>query len=281
VLVSAGDEPHIEDRRGSPLGSVLAELDRSLEEARSIVSERTREIFDVIVVGSLARQLQHDVEQLHTTVARLNELLARTTLGGTRYAFRIAPRPERIELVSLVRRMSVLDPASRTELRGYLEGRRAELAAPGDEPPTLLDYRRWFDYRLVTRGPSEGESTWTRERRAAGSGGEQGVPNHLLVFALAKLTFDATSARITPLLLDEAFQGIDAGRREGLLGFATELGLQLVVASPGQDGVVATTRATTTLFVVKDEHGDVHLAPFHYWNRIPSAQKTLALGEPR
>ncbi len=275
-------ELRIEDRAGSPVDSVLAELDRSLDEARTIVSDRTRELFDVIVVGSLAKQLQRDVEHMHATVADLNRLLARTELGGVRYAFRIVPRPERAELSSLVRRMSALDPASRGDLRGYLESRRGELASKGDEPPALLDYRRWFDYRLVTRATTDAseETPWTRERRAAGSGGEQGVPNHLIVFALAKLTFDAASARTMPLLLDEAFQGIDAGRREGLLAFATELGLQLVVASPDQDGVVPSARKTTTLFVVKDEHGDVHLAPYHYWNHAPRAQTTLALTQP-
>jgi hypothetical protein len=272
-------ELRVEDRAGSPIESVLAELDRSLDEARTIVSDRTRELFDVIVVGSLAKQLQRDVEHMHATVADLNRLLARTELGGVRYAFRVVPRPERAELSSLVRRMSALDPASRVELRSYLEGRRGELGAKGDDPPALLDYRRWFDYRLVTRAATDSseETPWTRERRAAGSGGEQGVPSHLIVFALAKLTFDAASARAMPLLLDEAFQGIDAGRREGLLAFATELGLQLVVASPDQDGVVASARRTTTLFVVKDEHGDVHLAPYHYWNHAPATQTTLAL----
>lgn len=272
-------ELRIEDRAGSPVESVLSELDRSLEEARTLVSERTRELFDVIVVGSLAKQLQRDVEHMHVTVADLNRLLARTELGGVRYAFRIVPRPERAELSSLVRRMSALDPTSRGELRAYLEGRRGELGSKGDDPPALLDYRRWFDYRLVTRATTDTteETPWTRERRAAGSGGEQGVPNHLIVFALAKLTFDAAGARAMPLLLDEAFQGIDAGRREGLLAFATELGLQLVVASPDQDGVVASARKTTTLFVVKDEHGDVHVAPYHYWNQTPTAQTTLAL----
>ncbi len=279
ALVGVDSDLRIEDRAGSPIESVLAELDRALGEARIIVSDRTRELFDVIVVGSLAKQLQRDVEHMHATVTDLNRLLARTELGGVRYAFRIVPRPERAELSSLVRRMSALDPASRVELRGYLEGRRGELGSKGDDPPALLDYRRWFDYRLVTRAAADfsEETPWTRERRAAGSGGEQGVPNHLIVFALAKLTFDAASARTMPLLLDEAFQGIDAGRREGLLAFATELGLQLVVASPDQDGVVASARRTTTLFVVKDEHGDVHVAPYHYWNHIPATQTALAL----
>jgi hypothetical protein len=87
------------------------------------------------------------------------------------------------------------------------------------------------------------------------------------VLALAKLMFDGAGAAVRPLLFDEAFYGIDAGRRDQLLRLATELGLQLFVASPDQDGVTAAVRAATTLFVVKDGNGDVHLAPYHYWSR--------------
>jgi recombinational DNA repair ATPase RecF len=103
-----------------------------------------------------------------------------------------------------------------------------------------------------------GDTELTRELRALGSGGEQGVPNYLLVLALAKLMFDNAGARVRPLLFDEAFYGIDAGRRDQLLRFATELGLQLVVASPEQDGVTPSATSTTTRFLLRDEHGDVH-----------------------
>ncbi|MFO0685210.1 MAG: SbcC/MukB-like Walker B domain-containing protein [Sandaracinus sp.] len=269
--------PRLEDASGRSPAGVLAELDRKLAEIASALSQRARDVFDGVVMGSLAGQLQREVEQLHATFAGINEHLGRASYGGVRYAFRVTPRADRAELVSLVRRMSVLDPASRSELRRYVEERRADLAAPGDEPPALLDYRRWFDVRLVTRKQSGGESLWSRERAATGSGGEQGVPSHLVVLALARLTFDGARARVTPLLLDEAFHGIDATRREALLGAASELGLQLVVASPEQDGVVRGVRSTTTLFVVKDERDDVQLVPYHYYDHAAGPQTSLAV----
>ena len=82
---------------------------------------------------------------------------------------------------------------------------------------------------------------------------------------------------MTPLLLDEAFHGIDATRRESLLGFASELGLQLVVATPDQDGLVRGVRSTTTLFVVKDEHDDVHVVPYHYYDHSSGPQTAMRL----
>jgi hypothetical protein len=110
------------------------------------------------------------------------------------------------------------------------------------------------------------------------------VPNYLLVLALGALMFESGGSKLRPLMFDEAFYGIDAGRRDQLLRFATELGLQILVASPDQDGVTPSVRAATTLFIVKDGHGDVHLAPYHYWHRDAQPQSDLfaapETGEP-
>jgi hypothetical protein len=51
------------------------------------------------------------------------------------------------------------------------------------------------------------------------------------------------------------------------MGFATDLGLQLFVASPDQDGVKDEIAYSTSLLVVKDESYDVHLFPYHWKNK--------------
>ncbi|HEY2404708.1 MAG TPA: SbcC/MukB-like Walker B domain-containing protein [Polyangiaceae bacterium] len=276
------DEARIEDRRGQPLPNVLAQLDKSLAEQREVINEKTRELMERLVMGALARELQEHVERLQVTVRAMNELLSDLRFGTTRYQFRVTPRAERVELVALVRKLSLLDEESRVRFRQFVDERLDELKRLDDdtEIPELLDYRRWFDYRLSMRSSGADDTELTRELRALGSGGEQGVPNYLLVLALARLMFDNADARIRPVMFDEAFYGIDAGRRDQLLRFATDLGIQLVVASPDQDGVTPSVSRTTTLFLVKDEQGDVHLAPYHYWNDLRVAQRSLLAERP-
>ncbi len=272
-----GDELRVEDRRGESLASVLADLEKRLVEQREVVNEKTRELMDRLVMGDLARELQDQVERLHRTVREMNDLLEGLRFGTTRYQFKVTPRADAAELVGLVRKLSVLDETSRRRFREFVDARLDEVRQldRGADVPELLDYRRWFDYRLSMRSTGGDDTELTRELRALGSGGEQGVPNYLLVLALAKLMFDNAGARVRPLLFDEAFYGIDAGRRDQLLRFATELGIQLVVASPDQDGVSPSARRTTTLFLVKDPQGDVHLAPYHYWNDSSVTQTAL------
>jgi len=276
------DECRIEDRRGEPLANVLARIAHDIEGQRRVINDKTRELMDKLVMGALARELQEHVEGLHRTVRDINSLLQGLRFGATLYQFRVTPRSERAELVQMVRKLSVVDEDSRARFRQFVDERLEEIKRLDDETelPELLDYRRWFDYRLAMRSTGANDTELTRELRALGSGGEQGGPNYLLVLALARLMFDNADARVRPLLFDEAFYGIDAGRRDQLLRFATDLGIQLVVASPDQDGVTPSARRATTLFLVKDSEGDVHLAPYHYWNDAHVAQRSLLSDRP-
>jgi len=265
----------VTDRRDQPLAGVLAGLEQTIAEQREVASARTRELMERLVMGDLAGDLQRQVENLIRMVRDINGLLGGIRFGATTYEFRVTPRPERAELVEVIRRVSLLDQDSQAAFRTFIEERAEELRTSGTElVPDVLDYRSWFDYRLVMKTTGDEGVELSRSLRQLGSGGEQGVPNYLLVLALGRLLFDRAEARLRPLLFDEAFYGIDAGRRDQLLRFASELGLQLVVASPDQDGATPAVRAATTLFVVKDERGDVHLAPYHYWNH-PAGQADL------
>ena len=281
-FVYQADANHLADRRDQPAGGVLADLDRTLAEQRGVITGETRELMETLIVSSLARDLQTQVDTLERLIKNINALLADLRFGRSEYQFRATPRKERRELIEIVKRVSVLDADSRSAFRAWIEDRLDELrGAADDDVPAILDYRTWFDYSLRMRTEDSDGVDLTRSVRALGSGGEQGVPNYLLVLALAKLMFDTSGARLQPLLFDEAFYGIDAGRRDQLLRFATELGLQLLVASPDQDGVTTSVRNATTLFIVKDANGDVHLAPYHFWHRAPDAQRDLfAADEP-
>ncbi len=271
---------HIEDRRGQPLAGVLAELDRSIAEQRSVVNDRTRTLMDTLVMGELARHLQGQVHHLYETIKGINRVLRGLRFGPTEYQFQVTPRTDRSELIELVRRLSILDEDSRHQFRAWIDARLDELRTSDDQVPALLDYRRWFEFKLrMSTTDAEGVEL-THRLRQVGSGGEQGVPNYLLVLALAKLMFDAAGATVRPLLFDEAFYGIDGGRRDQLLRLATDLGLQVLVASPDQDGATPAVRAATTLFVVKDADHDVHLAPYHYWNHAHGDQPDLFARPP-
>lgn len=127
-----------------------------------------------------------------------------------------------------------------------------------------------------------------RRIKSLGSGGEQAVPNYLLILTIAHFMYRGKRIRLHTLLFDEAFYGIDAGRRDQILGFATDLDLQLFIASPDQDGVRQEVRNSTTILVKKDARYDVHLYPFHWINPVnrqmglfdqPADENDIAFGD--
>ena len=233
----------------------------------------------------MLRKLYEDDQRLTQLSVKINRMLKDRYFGSSRYSFGLKPVAEYESLLSLIRKYSAFGAGEDgEEISDFVEAHRdAILGAQPGEIPEMFDYRHWYEFQLkmVTRD-NEGRII-DRSVKSIGSGGEQAVPNYLLILTVAAFLYQGRagnqSLRLQPLLFDEAFYGIDAARRDQLLSFANDLGLQLFVASPDQDGVKRELPRTTSLFVVKDEHYDVHL--YHYNQDItPKQGDIFAAAEP-
>lgn len=273
----------ITDRRGSALAEVLADETRRVEELRGVLDKKSREVFEQIFMGEVMRRLYLDLMRITDLTGRIQRQLAGRKFGSNRYAFSISPIPEYEGFVRLVRKGYALDSGGeKDELRDYLELHRDEiLNADIDTVPDIFDYRKWFRFELKVVTENEEGRVIDRKVKSMGSGGEQAVPNYLLILTVAEFLFhggDGVEPPKTALLLfDEAFYGIDAARRDQLLAFADALGLQLFVSSPDQDGVKREIRHSVSLIVVKDENLDVHLTPV-VWRNV-ATQGDLLCGD--
>ena len=273
----------IADRRGTRLSEVIEDETRRLEELRSVIDRKSREVFERIFMGEVMRRLCMDLMQIEGLVGRIQRMLAGRRFGSSRYAFAVTPVPEYETFVRLVRKGHLLDASDdKDELRAYLEEHRDEIMhADIDAIPDMFDYRKWFRFQLKVVVENEEGRVIDRKVKSMGSGGEQAVPNYLLILTVAEFLYHGGESgdqpKAAPLLFDEAFYGIDAARRDQLLAFAEELGLQLFVSSPDQDGVKREIRHSVSLIVVKDENLDVHLSPIT-WNNA-AVQTGLFDGE--
>ena len=262
----------ITDRRGSPLAEVLTDETRRLEELRGVLDQKSREVFERIFMGEVMRRLYLDLMRITDLTGRIQRKLAGRRFGSNRYAFAITPVPEYEHFVELVRKGYALDAGEdKDDLREYLAQHREEiLNAEIDAIPDIFDYRRWFRFELKVVTENEEGRVIDRKVKSMGSGGEQAVPNYLLILTVAEFLYhggnEADQPKSAPILFDEAFYGIDAARRDQLLAFADDLGLQLFVSSPDQDGVKREIRHSVSLIVVKDENLDVHLHPVEWRN---------------
>ena len=275
----------IVDRRGVSLAEVLADETRRLDELKGVLDKKSREVFEQIFMGEVMRRLYLDLMRITDLTGRIQRQLAGRKFGSNRYAFSLSPVPEYEGFVRLVRKGYALDSGGdKDELRDYLEQHRDEiLNADIDTVPDIFDYRKWFRFELKVVTENEEGRVIDRKVKSMGSGGEQAVPNYLLILTVAEFLFhggDGVEPPKTALLLfDEAFYGIDAARRDQLLAFADALGLQLFVSSPDQDGVKREIKHSVSLIVVKDENLDVHLTPV-VWRNVASQGDLLSAAAP-
>ena len=265
----------IRDQASRPVEQVYEERESEVQSLQKALDGRTRDLLERVVMAGLVRRLQGQVRELRETIQGINGLAADLRFGMSQFQFSLRQRPEFQRLLDLLREQSVLQPALREELRDFFQARLDDLRqAREGEVPEILDYRRWFEYVLQVQSRNAGAAQdLPRQRLRFGSTGEQAVPTYLLVIAVASLLYDRTDARLRLLLLDEAFLGIDAGRREVLMQFADRVGVDLIVATPELDGVTPALAASSTLFVEKTPEQDVYVSPYH-WER-PGAQTGL------
>lgn len=262
----------ITDRRGSSLVEVLADETHRLDELRGVLDRKSREVFERIFMGEVMRHLYTDLMRITDLTGRIQRKLSGRRFGVNRYQFGITPVPEYEHFVELVRKGYALDSGDeKDELRDYLSYHSEEiLNAEIDEIPPIFDYRRWFRFELKVVTENEEGRVIDRKVKSMGSGGEQAVPNYLLILTVAEFLYHGGTAadmpKASPILFDEAFYGIDAARRDQLLAFADDLGLQLFVSSPDQDGVKREIKHSVSLIVIKDENLDVHLTPVVWRN---------------
>jgi predicted nucleic acid-binding Zn-ribbon protein len=265
------------DRRSMHVAQVLDELSRNYREQQEIITEKTRTLFEQIIMHDLLTALRDRVRRLMDMSRKINLLLKDREFGSNRYAFHAKPLDQYKRLFDLVRNYSELSATNPAlELKTFIEDHQDEIIGtdPGDMP-TLLDYRNWFHFELQVKTGTVDGVVMDRKTKSIGSGGEQAVPNYLLVLTIAHFLYDVPSVKLPLLLFDEAFYGIDTQRRDQLLAFASDLDLQLFVASPDQDGVKKEIPYSTSLFVIKDAEYNIHLYDFHYKNPKAGIQQDL------
>ena len=261
------------NRRGAVIDDVLAEKKKQVEEQNSLINDESRRLFQTFIMDDLLRSMQSSVMRLSDMERKMTRLLGNRQFGHNRYAFAVTPVPGYEQIIRIVKNYSSLSPAeTKEDMESFVKEHLDEvIATEAGDIPAVMDYRNWFRYDLKIITENDTGKVIDRKVKSMGSGGEQAVPNYLLILTIADFLYsrDSESIRLHVLLFDEAFYGIDANRRDQILAFATDLGLQLFVASPDQDGVKKEIPLSTTVFVVKDKNFDVHLYPY-FWNTRPT-----------
>lgn len=256
-------------RGGVAISAVEESLRKNVEDQRLLINDETTKLFKKLIMDTMLRTLWNNVHGLDNMVREINKLLKDRFFGNNTYRIKVRPHEQYEGLLKLIKSYTDFNPDLEEKLRHFFEDRKDMLInTPPGTVPEILDYRNWYHYEMCIHSASGDGTVMDSRVKSIGSGGEQAVPNYLLVLTIAHFMYSGSNIKLNILLFDEAFYGIDSQRRDQLMGFATDLGLQLFVASPDQDGVKDEIACSTSLLIVKDAKYNVHLYPFD-WKRNP------------
>lgn len=229
---------------------VLADRQR-MEDLELVEREaQTEEAYDAAVKvfrNDVAHVLLEGFDAIEEQISSLNQILkaAPEFSNGERYQFRFVPVEQHRSLYEFLRRVRQMTSAEDdmfagagqlpAEFRELVEGDIDSVLLQDGSP--LNDHRRFFAYdvEIFHDGKSMG---WLSKRFGPGSGGEHRTPLYVIFGAALAAAYGKSRTTSTPggiIMLDEAFEKMDAQNVRATADYLNALGLQLIMAGPETD----------------------------------------------
>ena len=222
----------------------------------------------------VALALNSNLKLLHDTFDRFNKALKSTPAftNGERYQFIYRVRPALEPLLKFVKNVSDFgsdgnlfgDPGSvPVQFEELLRDKTSVGNAAVKSP--LDDYREFyeFDIRIDCEDPQTGVSKTVghlSKRIGPGSGGEHRAPLYVIAGAALYSAYRMDKNNrdgLRLILLDEAFDKMDAPNIVATMRYLQELGLQVLMASPGEN--LATLTAFLNRYFEIQKDPDLHV----------------------
>lgn len=230
----------------------------------------------------VALTLHNNLEWLDQQMRRLNGVLNRCPpfSNGERYVFKRTLRTQYEPLLRFIQSVSEHGPEEDlfggpgeipVQFMALLDEVTATGAAGARSP--IEDYREFFEFDIDIK--REGEDGVSRvvsqlsKRIGHGSGGEHRAPLYVIAGAALASAYNidgdhgAQKEGMRLILLDEAFNKMDAGNIIATMRYLEDLGLQIFLASPGENLGTLTAFMNRYYNILRDAEHNVVMIEAH------------------
>ncbi|MCS7463052.1 TIGR02680 family protein [Paenibacillus doosanensis] len=279
---------HSQRDRSNPLSPIvlLEELINQRAEQQVLLTEKDRELYEEIIIGSVGRAIRGRIRRAKEWVSQMDVLMKRRdTSSGLQLSLNWEPKVVETEeelppdtLVDLLLRDA--HRMNDEEIDTIVEHFRTRIlkakANAEDEQGTLryfineiLDYRSWFEFRLYFR---KGEQTSYKELTDSKfnvlSGGEKAMAMYIPLFAATFSRYSDAQHDDAPTIisLDEAFAGVDDANMRDMFELLTDMGFDYIMTSQVLWGCYDTVPRLAIYEIYRPKDARV-VTLFHYrWN---------------
>lgn len=224
----------------------------------------------------VALTLQNNLAWLDQQLKRLNGVLSRSPAfsNGEHYEFKRTVRKEYEELLRFVENVATFGPDDglfdgNTKVPAQFLALLDEITAPGSAGARspIEDYREFFEFdiNILREDKNSGRRkvvSQLSKRIGHGSGGEHRAPLYVIAGAALASAYNVDDHRdngMRLILLDEAFNKMDIRNIIATMRYLESLGLQIFLASPGENLATLTAFLHRYYQILRDAEHNVVL----------------------
>lgn len=264
---------------------LLDELVELENEQRILLTERDRELYEEIIIGSVGKAIRNRIHRARDWTVKMDELMKqRNTSSGLKLSLKWVPLERKSEdeldtetlIELLMRDAERMNDQEFEKVNSHFRTRilRAKQEAQEEQGSLrryiyqMLDYRSWFEFRLEHRkGEQSNYTELTDSKFNVLSGGEKAMAMYIPLFAATYSRYSDASPDAPKIIsLDEAFAGVDEANMRDLFQLLTDMEFDYIMTSQVLWGCYDTVPSLAIYELYRPRDTDV-ITLFHYrWN---------------
>lgn len=267
---------------------VIAHINAQIEENDKLLKESDRTVFEDILAKTISRKMRAKIYHSEEWVKKMNSLMeGMNTSSGLSFSLawksKSAEDEQQLdssELVKLLKKDGHL--LLESELESMSMHFRSKIAQvrrqcqESDKHQTfhaimkdVLDYRKWFEFRLYYRKTNESKKELTNNAFDRFSGGEKAMAMYVPLFSAVYAKYRGARSDCPRIIsLDEAFAGVDENNIRDMFRLLGELELEYIINSQILWGDYDTVSSLAICELQRPDNADFVTVIRHRWNGI-------------
>lgn len=270
-----------------PPAAFEAELHKEIDECRLYLKEGEEKMFTETLMDTVSKKLYYRISNSKKWVASMAELMEDINTS-MKLAFSLKWNPKKYtgaeqlefkELYSILgKSKELIRPEDYEKLSAYfkekIELEKRQFEERGEDVnyselvKNVLDYRKWFEFRLLCR-PANADNfkELTVSRFNTFSGGERALSLYIPLFAAVAAQYEKAGEQAPKILaLDEAFAGVDDSNISEMFGLLEKLGFGYIVNSQALWGCYETVPSLEIAELFHERDSDFISVVLYEWD---------------
>ncbi|MFA6848777.1 MAG: TIGR02680 family protein [Selenomonadaceae bacterium] len=262
-------------------------LKEAIDSTALLIQDKDRKLFEDILTDTLSRKLNNRIIESRNWIRDMSALMEKmdTSMGLT---FSLEWKPQKslledeidtLELEKLLNRdRDLLTKEDIEKVSVHFRSKIAAARQAAEENNVMvnysdlirdaLDYRKWFDLKLLFRRIGNPKKELTNNSFNTFSGGEKAMAMYVPLFAAVSSQYKKAEKEDCPriIALDEAFAGVDEKNINSMFGLVDTLDFDYIMNSQALWGCYESVHAIKIAELLRSANGKTVTVIYYHWN---------------